>query len=145
MSAVNDTVSSRLLNNNPATLHDQPPLFGKVAAVDVGGVPTRIIWLNGVNYVPVVAAIADLMLDTILAPTTPVLLGQYVIHITGTNVTLDPSGGTSREYDGRVVQLHRRRPIEDDQAASVDCCIIMTDHGTFFEDRTSQFVALPGR
>ena len=145
MSAVNDTVSSRPLNNNPATLNDQPPLFGKVATVDVGGVPTRIIWLNGQNYAPVVAAIADLVLDTILSPTNTLLLGQYVIHITGTNVTLDPSGGTSREYGGRVVQLHRRRPIEDDQAAAVDYCVIMTDNGTFFEDRTSQFVVVPGR
>jgi len=147
MSAIGDLVSVRPLNSTPNTLQAEPPEFGKVVTVDGSDVPTRVIWFNLKDVTLAAAAAADLQMDTILAPLAAslALLGKVVLPITGSNVTLDPSGGTSREYAGTVVQIYGRRPIEDDQAAQVDWLLAKTDSGLYIEGRVVDFVELPGR
>ena len=72
-------------------------------------------------------------------------LGRWVRRITGTNTQVDASGGTSREFDGRVVTLYQRRPLEDDEATPVDFLLVENDDGTFIEDVASRFVVANDR
>jgi hypothetical protein len=82
-------------------------------------------------------------LDLISAPspsTVSRLQGRWVRRVTGNNIQVDPSGGTSREFDGKVVNLYARSQLGSSDTP-IDYCLAQCNDGTFIEDVATRFVA----
>jgi hypothetical protein len=148
--AVSDIVSPHIrVNQDPQTLHDQPPTFGILAEESMAFPGSlRILWDSMTVADLVVAALADANLDKITSATAAVidnLIGRYVVRVTGTtNLDLDPSGGTSREYAGKVVAIYQRTRLGS-MDTPVDFVLVQTDDGTFYEDVASRWVPVENR
>lgn len=148
MAAAGDIVSPNIrVGEDPSPLLVQPPTFGMVLGVDGNGLPNDILWYNTTRAATVFAAAPDASaaLDLIQAAASAFPPG-VVRRITGTNVALDPSGGTSREFDALPVMIYSRRPLEDDQATPVDFLLAKTlDGKLWIEDAVARFVIVEGR
>lgn len=148
-----DIVSPRIrlpLPSDPQVLINQPPVFGIVDAVTTSGgcIPVvtsiNVLWANLTYFQSgTITKVDDANLDLILKATslvTSTFLGRWVRRITGTNTQVDKSGGTSREFDGKVVAIYQRQPLEDSTAPAIDYLLVECDDGTFIEDVASRFV-----
>lgn len=146
--AVGDIVTPRItVNSNPATLQQQPPHFG---IIDVETLPAlSVLWDNLiVAALTGLAALADANLDVVSAPSvaTSSFFGRWVRRVVNPNAaTLDPSGGASREFDGKVIAAYGRRPLETPLAPVVDFLLVVNDDGVYFEDVATRWVIDPNR
>lgn len=146
--AVGDIVSPQIsVNSNPATLQQEPPHFG---IVDVEAIPLlTVLWDNlSVSALTALAALADAGLDRISTPvgaTVATYVGRWVRRITDpNNTTNDPSGGTSREFDGKVVAAYGRTPLAA-PGTPVEYLLVVTDDEVYIEDIASRWVVDPTR
>jgi hypothetical protein len=143
-----DIVSPRLrINSNPETLQPQPTHFGVVNAQDATSV--TVIWDNLlVTALTGLAAIADANLDEIVnatAGTLSTFAGRWVRRISDPNNTAqDPSGGTQRDFDGKVIGAYGRTALDTGDPA-VDFLLVVNDDGVYFEDVASRWVVDPNR
>jgi hypothetical protein len=143
----------------PSILQAQPPTFGNVLTFS-GPATVRVLWDNTLDGSILAAALADTNLDRITdgeATEVQRLLGgppsgavgsapKWVRHKAPRgDSTTDPSGGTSRSYDGRVVSVYRRTPAENAAEDGDTYCTIKTDDGAYFEDVSTEFVVDPTR
>lgn len=138
----------------PSILQAQPPTFGNVLTF-AGPATVRVAWDNTLDSTITSAALADTNLDRITdgEPNEVIrLLGanrsapKWVRHKSPTgDPSVDPSGGTSRAFDGRVVSVYRRTPAENADEDGQTFCTIKTDQGAYFEDVSTEFVVDPRR
>jgi hypothetical protein len=149
---------------NPSLLQAQPPTFGNVMTVDEAGpIVVSVLWDNTLAATITSAAEGDTNLDRITngdPEEVQRLLGtarnspKWVRHKAPSgDASSDPSGGTSRSFDGRVVAVYKRTPVEDVPDPLPDppvfpgstFCTIKTNDGAYFEDVSSAFVVDPTR
>lgn len=128
------------------SMQPQGPHFGVIAAEAAGPPLTRTILWDNVNLNEVDGdAAADLNLDVIedaVQATVDKFLGALAIRIAATGATtLDPSGGTPREYTGLVVSVYKRTPIQDAAGTGSDYLLLYVD-GTYYEDLAANFVVM---
>ncbi len=152
----------------PSILQAQPPRFGNVMTFSQAGAPpfatqVVVLWDNdfpaqfSTDGASAAEALANTCLDRITNgdaseierllgssnPATPRPSPRWVRHKApgsygGPN---DPSGGASRSFDGTVVAVYRRTPVEEADPTTGDTfCCIRTQDGLFFEDVSSEFV-----
>jgi hypothetical protein len=140
----------------PSILQAQPPTFGNVLTFteNNGNVTLRVLWDNTIEA-EFTAVLDETNLDRITDGE-----GTEVIRLLGANriapkwvrhkapagdPSVDPSGGTSRAFDGRVVSVYRRTPAENEDDDGQTFCTIKTDQGAYFEDVSTEFVVDPRR
>lgn len=129
----------------PATVHAQPVHFGRLLADELGG-ELEVIWDNTVqnNVGATDLATLALSIDRIGPPDAAELArlgGRWVRHtLPGGPTALDPSGGTSRSFDGLVVGVYRRTSPENALDDGPTYCQILTNSGLYFEDVSTSFV-----
>lgn len=141
----------------PSILQAQPPTFGNVLEVTgAGPFVIRVLWDNTNEASLTVTDIEDSNLDRItngdaseverlfgtISASAPHVNPRWVRHKSPVgDDTIDPSGGTSRSFDGTVVAVYRRTPVqEDDPSVGQTFCCICTEDGLFFEDVSTEFV-----
>lgn len=150
----------------PSILQAQPPHFGNVVTLVQPGDPTfstsvTVLWDNdfpgtfSTTGASAEEALGNTCLDRITdgdaseverllggTPASPRSSPRWVRHKAPFgDDTLDPSAGTSRSFDGTVVAVYRRTPVEEADPTTGDTfCCIRTEGGLYFEDVSSQFV-----
>ena len=135
----------------PSILQAQPPTFGNVLTFvqNNGDATLRVLWDNTIEA-EFTATLANTNLDRITnGDETEVdrLLGgnrqapKWARHKSPQgDSSVDPSGGTSRAYDGLVVSVYRRTPAQNDDDDGNTFCTVRTVEGAYFEDVSTEFV-----
>lgn len=136
------------------TLNPQPPVFGIIiaeASSELSPQETRtVLWQSGLVQDVVAGAVADLNLDVIEdaeVSTVDEFEGQVVLRIApGGPVPGDPDGGTSHEFQGPVVAVYKRTPIQAAAGTGSDFVLVYVyERGTYFEGLASTFTVLTNR
>lgn len=153
--ALNDVVALHLAQSSPTTFQAQPPHFGNVVA-ETGTTAKTVLWDNDILSDMVAANLADFNLDLISdadAPTIALFKGKVALRIAPGGpimsgaLVIDPAGGTSREFAGAVVSVHRRTAVQSPQVLTGPVYVLIQVHNTdtFYEDLASNFTVLGNR
>jgi hypothetical protein len=153
---VGSVVAPRIAIGSPSAQQSQPPRWG-IAFVVAAGPPILIdiLWEDGLRSQAQADNETDLHLDIIedatqanvdlFQGTMALRKGPGAPFVGPTGLVVDAAGGTSREFAGRVVSVHKRTPSQSQAGSGQDFVLIQASPNLYYEDLASQFVVLTNR